>query len=203
VALSLQLPDSHHDTIVALQHLRAISALAEGRHKAVYVTCATLEAMIHLRSPQPDSLEQLQRAIASARTYQLDPSVKNMVQIWTLLHYIDLSCSLIQCLPEEAATKNNALQASLDNVMESPAWNEDGSMEIPLHIPGSQLTASTNGIFSRSSDGTDSLVFSWLNKRDLYQLGFFISAVTANSKNTLDNKIEEYTNEGLKMMKGK
>ncbi|KAF2432223.1 hypothetical protein EJ08DRAFT_695676 [Tothia fuscella] len=201
VTLSLQLTDSTHDISVALQNLRAISALAEGRHKAVYITCATLEAMVHLRSPSADSLEQLQRAIASARTYQLDPSVEHMVQIWTLLDYIDVSCSLMQCLPDQSYTKNNAMQKMMDTVIESPLWNDDGTICVSLNMQATSLTESTNGIFRRSKDGKDSIVFSWLNKRDLYTLGFFMSAVTATLRNTIDDKIEIYITEGLKTLR--
>jgi hypothetical protein len=195
--------DSYHDLLAALQHLRAMSNLAE-RHgdTAIFITCATLEAMIHLRTGTPDSVEQVQRAIASARSYQLQPSVADLVQVWTLLDFIDLSCSLLQSNPDEAARKNTTIQQLMDNLMESSSWSDDGTFAIPLATQGSTMTETTNGIFQKAKDGRDCVVFTWLNKRDLYTLSFLLSGVASQLKNSTDHKSEKYMNEGVKMILG-
>jgi hypothetical protein len=203
VALSLQMADSHHDLLAALQHLRAMSNLAgQQGDTAIFITCATLEAMVHLRTGTADSVEQVQRAIASARSYQLQSSVANLVQVWTLLDFIDLSCSLLQSSPEEAAKKNTTIQQLMDNLMESSSWSDDGTFAIPLATQGSVMTGTTNGIFQKSKDGKDCVVFAWLNKRDLYTLSFLLSGIASQLKSSTDHKSEKYMNEGVKMIKG-
>jgi hypothetical protein len=203
VSLSLQIADSQHELLAALHHLRAISNLAEQQiDVAIVITCATLEAMIHLRSGSPDSVEQIQRAIANARTHQLKPSVVDLTQIWALVDFIDLSCSLLQSDPEQAWTKTSKVQQFMDGLMESTSWSDDGSFTIPLARPGGPLTETTNGIFKKSKDGTDCVVFAWLNKRDLYTLSFLLSGIASQLKNATDHKSERYFVEGDKMIKG-
>jgi hypothetical protein len=203
VSLSLHMADSHHELLAALHHLRALSSLAERQgDSAVFVTCATLEAMINMRMGSADSMEQVQRAIASARSLQLQPAVKNLVQIWTMIDSIDLSCSLIQGNPEHAATKSMALQHVMDNLLDSSSWSDDGTFAIPLTTRGDPLAESTNGIFQTSKDGKNCVVFAWLNLRDLYTLNFLISGIASQLKSITDHKSEQYINEGIKMITG-
>jgi hypothetical protein len=203
VSLSLQAAESQHELLAALHHLRTISSLAEQQNDvAIVITCATLEAMIHLRSGSSDSVEQVQRAIASARTHQLKPSVVDLTHVWALVDFIDLSCSLLQSDPDQAWTKTAKVQQFMDGLMESSSWSDDGSFAIPLARPGGTLLETTNGIFQKSKNGTDCVVFAWLNKRDLYTLSFLLSGIASQLKNATDHKSERYFNEGDKMVKG-
>jgi len=156
-----------------------------------------------MRTASADSIEQVQRAIASARSLQLQDSVKDLVQVWTLLDFIDLSCSLMQCNPEQVAIKNQAMQELMDNLQDSSAWSDDGTIAVPLSRPGGHLTDSTNGIFQRSEDGKhDCILFSWLTKRDLYTLGILLSGIAIQLKSTTDRRAENVLNEGVKLITG-
>ncbi|KAK5019299.1 hypothetical protein LTR60_001168 [Cryomyces antarcticus] len=196
--LSLQV-SSHPETLSALQHLRSISSLAESRgDRAIRVTSAALEAMAHLRAMGSDSIELAQRAIASARSYQLDPSMHQLPQITALLDCLDLACSLQQFSPEQAATKLQAMQFVMDRVNKDDRWNADGTFSIPIQTnTPSQLTASTGGIFQRNDDG-EALTLCWLRRSELYTLGYFLSGVATMHRVAADVKSEKYLTEGLK-----
>lgn len=202
VSLSLQIP-SHPETSSALQNLHSISALAERQgDKAIYVTCAALEAMVHLRTPGSDSIEQAQRAIASARSLQLETSVKDLGQIVALVDFLDLACSLQHYIPDQALAKMATMQAIMDQAV-LPNKDKDmdnGTFTVLLdQSSGGQLTASTGGIFQKTADGRDQLTFSWLHRRDLYSLAYYLSGVTSHLKNEV--KAENYLREGLKLIR--
>jgi len=204
VSLSLQMP-SHPETSSVLQNLHSISALAERQgDKAIYVTCAALEAMVHLRTPGSDSIEQAQRAIASARSLQLETSIRDLGQIVALLDFLDLACSLQHYIPDQALAKMATMQAIMDQAV-LPNKDKDmdnGTFTVLLdRSSGGQLTASTGGIFQRTVDGRDRLTFSWIHRRDLYSLAYYLSGVTSQFKH--EGKAENYLREGLKLIRGK
>lgn len=203
VSLSLQNP-SNTEILSALQNLRSISSIAEKRgDRSIFVTCAALEAMVHMQNASTDSIEQAQRAIASARSLQLQTSIRGLTQIVALLNCVDLACSLQQYTPEQASAKMETMQAVMDQAGQDANWNDDGSFAVLIeNSSGGQTTASTGGIFQKSGDGRDMITFSWLQHRDLYMLGYYLSGVTAHLRNPTEGKAEKYLQAGLKATQG-
>ncbi|KAF2836898.1 hypothetical protein M501DRAFT_996019 [Patellaria atrata CBS 101060] len=201
VTLSLQ-TGSRPDIVAAQQHLRVISNTANSRgDKAVFVTCAALEAMVHLRSAAPDSIEQAQRAIASARSLQLETSASELSQVFALIDLIDLTCSLQSSSPEQAAAKIQTMQTLMDNSDKEAVWKADGSFSIALNkTSGADLTTATGGIFSKGANGKDMLTFTWLPRSDLYILVYFLSGVSAYLRNCMEKKVVDYLQEGLRCL---
>jgi hypothetical protein len=148
-----------------------------------------------------ESVEHAQRAIASARSYQLSNSLQNLAQVWALLDCIDLACSLLQYNPDQASVKAKTMQQLLDELLEHSSWRDDDLFLVPVETRPSSLTDSTHGIFERA-DGKDHLIFSWMHKRDLYCLGFLLSGIAGQFKSGNDLKTKTYIDEGLKMLKG-
>ncbi|KAK3077933.1 hypothetical protein LTS18_008874, partial [Coniosporium uncinatum] len=199
VGLSLQM-ESHQEMLAAQQNLRKVSELAghEGDY-AVFVTTAVYEAVVHLRSGAVDSVEQAQRAIASARGRQLQPSVKGLVQVWALLDVVNLACSLLQYNPEQAEEKMGVMQDMMDDGLK--AWKEDGTFSVLVESSVQDESAKSAGsVLSKSKDGRDLLRFQWLQKRDLYTLGYFLSGVTTLLRHSItSDKAEKYLREGAKL----
>lgn len=179
VSLALQIP-GRLEAVPAIQQLHAILAHAERRgDRAVYVACCAMEAMVHLRSSAPDRLEQAQRAIAAARSLQLQVSGKQLGSFGTLIDVIDVACGVQHGTPD--SNKSNALiEGVLDDKTES-LRSETGVFTVLIERSfGGALTYDTGGIFRKNSDGKDELVFAWLPKEDLKTLCFHISALDQN-----------------------
>ncbi|KAF1990076.1 hypothetical protein K402DRAFT_325508 [Aulographum hederae CBS 113979] len=199
VSLSLQL-GAHTEVLAAQQHLRHLSSFAENQgDNAIFVTCAAFEAMLHLRSGLADSIEQAQRAIASARSLQLQDSVKDLHQIWTLLDCVDLGCSLQQASHEAADAKMSKMQQALDGAQTQ--WKDESFTVLIESSASGPLSASTGGILQKSPDGRDMLSFTWLRQKDLYSLGYYLSGVTSYLKHSVTNdKAEKFLREGVKII---
>lgn len=197
--LSLELA-GHHDIASAIDNLHKVNGLAESRGDcAILVVSHTLEAMVHLRSLTADNVEQTQRAVAAARTHQLQSSVKGLTQVWALLDCVDLACSLSEYHHDQQTRKAEVMQKLMDDTMGSEAWRMDGQFAVPLESSPNSLTESTCGIFERSN-GKDHLMFSWLRSRDLWALCYLLSGIAA-SKGGIERKAAHLT-EGLKIVTG-
>ncbi|KAH7089804.1 cohesin loading factor-domain-containing protein [Paraphoma chrysanthemicola] len=179
VSLALQIP-GRIETVPALQQLHAILAHAEKRgDRAIYVACTAMEAMVHLRSGAPDRLEQAHRAIAAARSQQLLVAPKQLGSFGTLIDIIDVAWGIQHGTPD--SKKSTALiEAALDETTVS-ARSETGVFTVVVERSfGGSLTYDTGGVFRKSSDGKDELVFGWLPREDVKTLCFHISALDQN-----------------------
>lgn len=176
VSLALQVPGKI-EANPALAQLHAISAHAEKRgDRAIYVACSALEAMVHLRSSAADRLEQAQRAVAAARSHQLQLSAKQIGSFGTLIDVIDVACNIQQGQPD--STKSNALIEGMMNDQVDSFRSDSGVFTVLIERSfGGSLTFDTGGIFRKNSDGKDELVFAWLPKEDLKTLCFHLVAL--------------------------
>lgn len=192
VSLALQVP-GRPETSSALQQLHAIASHAERGDKAIYVTCCALEAMIHLRSSAADRLEQAQRAIASARSLQLELSAKQMGSINILIDYIDVACSIQQGQPSQE--KLTALQSKVDQNVKP----DNGAFAVLIEKSSApNLTFSTGGVFRKADDGRDELVFAWLPQNDFGMLAYYLSGLVVVTK----EKGTKYLQEGHLLTQG-
>ncbi|KAF2855196.1 hypothetical protein T440DRAFT_464491 [Plenodomus tracheiphilus IPT5] len=176
IALILQAP-GRIEAVRALQQLNAISAHAQKfGDRAIYVACCALEAMVHLRSGAADRLEQTQRAVAAARSLQLEVSATQLGSFGTLIDLIDIACGVQQ------GTPNHSKQAALDEFMTGESGQsakiDAGVFAVCIEKSfGGGMTSDTGGIFQRSADGRDELLFSWLPLQELQALCFYVSAL--------------------------
>ncbi|KAF2146126.1 uncharacterized protein K452DRAFT_219688 [Aplosporella prunicola CBS 121167] len=191
----------HGELLSAQNNLRNVASIAEKQgDSAVYVAASAIEAMVHLHILNSDSVEQAQRAIASARSLQLQLSTRELGQIVALLDLVDLACNLRTYKPDQAVAKMRDMQAIMDSAVNGDNGRDDGSFAILIQrTTGGQTTASTGGIFRKYADGRDMLTVSWMRRRDLWTLGYFVSGVTALLKNPTEDKAESYLREGLKL----
>lgn len=176
VSLLLQIP-GRVEAVPALQHLHAISAHAEKRgDRAIYVACSAFEAMVHLRSSAPDRLEHAQRAIATARSLQLQVSGKQLGSFGTLIDIIDIACGIQQGIPD--GKKSVALIEAMAAQNDEASSERAGCFTVLLERSlGGSLTMDTGGVFRKNKNGQDELVFTWLPIEDLKTLCLHLSAL--------------------------
>ncbi|CAO2648327.1 Nn.00g075940.m01.CDS01 [Neocucurbitaria sp. VM-36] len=179
VSLTLQIP-GRVEAVSALQQLHAILAHAEKKgDRAIYVACSALEALVHLRSGAPDRLEQAQRAIAAARSLQLQVSAKQFGSFGTLIDIIDIACGIQHGMPNSQKS-SSLIEAILDENDKARAGDSGIFTVLVERSTGGNLTFDTGGVFRKSADGRDELVFAWLPKEDLKTLCFHICALDQN-----------------------
>jgi hypothetical protein len=176
VTLALQIP-GRVEVVPALQQLHAIQAHAEKRgDRAIYVACCALEAMVHLRSAAADRLEQTQRAIAAARSLQLQVSAKELGSFGTLIDIIDIASGIQTGKPD--TQKSTALLETILGKNNEEAPSETGVFTVLIERSfGGNLTFDTGGVFRKNADRKDELVFAWLPTEDIKALCFHICAL--------------------------
>lgn len=202
--MSLQLPQP--DTSAALQQLRSISALAQKNgHRPLMVTSSAVETLVHLQSDSSDAVQSAQRALASARMYQLDPSLSAIPQLSALIDCLDLCCDLISLNPNQALQKMQQMQKIMDDASLDTLWRSDGSFCVPVGqvveavIP---VKEDTGGIFERARDGQKAMVFTWIRRSELFSLGYLFSGIATAHKNSVNRRAERYLEEGSKICTG-
>ena len=201
-SLSLQLPTSS-EIPNALHNLRSITSLAEKhRHVPVVIMSSILEAMIHLRTASAESVELAQRAIATARSHQLNPSLQQTPQLIALVDILDLIAELMAHNTEAAGLKIQAMQSTLDKAKDLP-WNTDGAFRVSTVIQAPiELDEDANGVMQRDAHGNYALVFDWLTRSELYMLGYVLSGIGAFQRNALDRKGSQYLEAAVKLTNG-
>lgn len=204
VSLSLASP-AHQDSVSALQHLHKIANMANRNgDKAVSAMSAVIEALAHLQQGATfDSIEQAQRAVAIARSHQLNDELRNIPQLTTLVQMVDICCSLLEYDINQSSQKLKVLQDMMDERLNDPNWRADGSFSIPLNGKSAGPSSIDTGDILQVQNGTLLLSFNWLPQHDLYALCYFLSSVTLCCKNSYDGrKAEKFLQEGIRMIQG-
>lgn len=205
VSLSLDLA-SHQETSAALQNLRKISFMASSRGDvAIVVTAAILEALTHIRcSSSAESIEHAQSALATARSYQLHDTLRQLPQLSAMVHFVDIFCSLQAFDPVQALAKMQAMHSFMAPGPSDSDWNDDGSFAVPLTQPAlPQKELVPRGVVAKDDQGRDVLWFKWLSRSDVYALAYFVSGAVSSHRNAwAGQKAEKYFREGLRMTQG-
>ncbi|KAJ6042637.1 uncharacterized protein N7446_013703 [Penicillium canescens] len=204
VTLSLSSP-SHQDSVQALQHLHKITAMASRNgDKAVSAMAAVIESLAHLQQgTNSDSIEQAQRAVAAARSHQLNDELRHIPQLTTLIQMVDICCSLLEYDVNQSGQKLKIMQALMDETLGDTNWRPDGSFSVPLNGKSAGPSSIDTGDILLVQNGTLWLSFNWLPQHDLYALCYFLSSITLSAKNSYDGrKAEKYLEEGLRMIQG-
>lgn len=200
---------SHQESLVAINHLKITSSLANrsGDH-AISAIASTMEAMTHLYRPNSaESVEQAQRALAAARSLQLDPASRGIPQLTSMMHFVDINCSLQQIDPPQAMAKMQALHQTLDTSQNNPSWTDDGLVRIPLSLGTAKSlhdSGVTGGVLQVDSRGVVKFLINWLPKEEIYALGYLLSAAVTDHRNASDGqKSEKYIKEAKRMVRRK
>ena len=200
VSLCLESP-SRQDVLSALSQLRIVVSISE-RHGdgAISALASILEALCYLRmSSNIETLEQAQRALAAARSLQFDSAVAEISQLAAMTNFVDLCCTLQYLDPAQAVPKLQAMQRTLETVHTSPSWSETGNFLIPINHTQASQDMSCKGVIQDGRDGHQGLLFDWMPKEYIYNLGYLLSGICTAHKNALDGQRSEHMlNEGLR-----
>lgn len=200
VSMHLEL-SSHQDLTAALNSFKSIISMSsEHGDKAILAIGMTLEALTCLRiSSNGEYIEEAQRALAGVRSLQLDPAIGELHQLTILISFVDLCCQLQQFEPHQALLKMQILQNALKTVKSSQSWTEDGSFAIPMPNARMPNCKSQNGIIRKTNNESIVLMFNWLPKEDIYNVGYLLGGVSMANRNTIDGqKSEHMLEEGIK-----
>lgn len=173
--------------------------------KAVAAMAAVIEALAHLQQGTgSDAIEQAQRAVAAARSHQLNEELRHIPQLATLTQMVDICCSLLEYDVPQASQKLKILQSLADGTLTDRNWRADGSFSIPLNGKSAGPSSIDTGDILQVQNGILLLSFNWLPQHDLYALSYFLSSITLSAKNSYDGrKAEQFLDEGLRMIQGK
>ncbi|MCJ1393033.1 hypothetical protein MMC18_005905 [Xylographa bjoerkii] len=198
---------SAQETVVAINQFRVITNLADHNgDKMISAAASIFEAMTCLRrSSSTENIEQAQRTLAAARSSQLDPAFHRVPQLASMMHFMDISCSLQQIDPTQAKLKLETMHSMLDAMTYSNNWTSDGIVRVPLgdhtvrSLPESSQTPS--GILQIDSAGAICVSLSWLPKDEIYALGYLFSGAVVFHRNAMDGqKSEQYLNEAKRLI---
>lgn len=202
VSLSLEL-STHQDNMSALGQLRNISTLSNQHgEKPIFAIAATMEAMISLQQTNSaEGYEQAQRALAAARSCQLDPSMSSIPQFDALMQIVDLCSALQNFEPNQATSGIQSMQTILETSSDNDSWPLDGSFAIPIRRPGLTVTGTTSGIIRNLPDRSVALMFNWMPHQDIYTLSYLLYGISLSLRNTVDGqKSELMLREGLRYL---
>lgn len=159
-----------------------------------------MEAMIHLRqSNSNENIEHAQRALAVARSQQLDPAVGSLPHLAALMQFVDLCSTLLKFDSGQAVAKMQALQTTLEALREDHSQADDGVFAISVAHGGSLGTKFNSGVLQYLPDGKTVLIFNWMLREDVYTLGCLLSGIAMAHRNTMDGqKAEQMFKEGLR-----
>jgi Cohesin loading factor len=200
--LSLSMP-SHHDFVAAIHHLQKISELARRRgDHAIFAFAAATEALAHLQSSNTDSIDQAQRALAATRQVQLNQDVAGLPQLQVLVQFVDLCCSMRQSNLDQIDQKLSTMQQIMDQTVDDANWLDNGSILLPLAPKSVTGITSMGGDIVQERGGRHVLAVAWLPKKDVYAVGYLLSAVATSHKNAQgDHKAELFIDEGLALIR--
>lgn len=172
--------------------------------RAVAAMSAVIEALAHLQQGTSfDSVEQAQRAVAVARSHQLNDELRHIPQLTTLIQMVDICCSVLEHDVNQSSQKLKIMQGLMDESLNDTNWRSDGSFSIPLSGKSAGPSSIDTGDILQVQNGTLLLSFNWLPQHDLYGLCYFLSSVTLSAKNSHDGrKAEKFLHEGQRMIKG-
>ena len=202
VAMHLEL-SSHQDLVAALNLFKSVISMSSGYgDKAILAIATTLEALTCLMmSSNSEYVEEAQRALACVRSLQMDTAIAELHQLTVLVSFVDLCCQLQQFEPHQAIAKMQFMQIALKSVDFSQSWTEDGSFYIPMTTARMPSCASQSGIVRRRDDDSIVLMFNWMPKEDIYNVGYLLGGASMANRNTIDGqKSEHMLEEGIKRL---
>lgn len=161
------------DTQVALHDLRYISSLASERgDRSIFLLSSLMEILSYLSSPNAESIEQVQTALASAWTYQLDMD-SQVPQLLVLTHMLDVACSLLYGLQAQTEPKQKAMEDAFKNSTWGQSTDPSDVIAVPINPEKGQaqlVSQDSRGILGTTENVRDVLMVSFLNSNDTFAL---------------------------------
>lgn len=206
VTLSLQSDVSIAETAALVRNLSAMTETAEDQgHVAVQIMASLFEALIHLRSRSPESVDLAQRALATARMHQLSPVMASMPRFQCMLGFVDLSCSLIRFNHDQVTAKSDQMQKFIDSSARNASWGKDDGWQVSFGgLPSSSpdIEADTGGMLKKLPNRECAFTFRWLTKPQIHTLSYLLAGLAAINKNAShEQKAEAFFGEGVKLAK--
>ena len=202
VSMHLEI-STHPDLVAALNLFKSIISMSSLHgDKAILAIGTTLEALTCLKmSSSADYIEEAQRALAVVRSLQLDPAIGELHQLTVLVSFVDLCCQLQQFEPHQAILKMQIMQSAINTVKSSQTWTGDGSFAIPIPTARMPSCKSQTGIVRRMNSDSLVVMFNWMPKEDIYNVGYLLGGVSMANRNTIDGqKSERMLEEGIKRL---
>lgn len=203
-SLHLEL-SSHQELLSALSQFKLIITLSSDYgDKAVLAVATASEALTYLRvSNDFENMENAQRALATVRSLQLDLTVGKLHQLTVFTSIVDLCCVLQHSDPVQSMSKMQVMQIALKAMDDCEAWT-DRIVAIPLSGARMSTCKARSGIVRKQDDGLLVLLFDWVSKEDIYDLGYLLSGIAYFSRNASEGqKSERMLEEGIRRMQGK
>jgi hypothetical protein len=210
------------DNNSTIQNLRAIADLAvQQEDHAIHLAASLMEALAYLKTPGPDSIEHVQRALAAAWRNQMKSSCQ-IPQLVGLIHILDVACSIRQGISTVMFTKLREMQDMMDKSLQDPTWGTSNDVvAIPIkRTPKSSSVVSpdTRRIIGIGNRGDDVLMMSFLSKKDAYSVTYvtlpaicplltnfryLLCGMVLLHKNSAEQKGIRYLQAGLDSLEGK
>jgi Cohesin loading factor len=203
------------DLSSAVQTLRSISTVADMRgDSAIFAVASVLEVLVLLQKGSIEALEEAQRALAGARSRQLDSWVSQLPQVDALISILDTTCSTLHgnnhIPPAHGSMKTvhpivEALQMKMEQLQNMSSWTADGSFFVPLTSgEGSKRPPTAPGILTVDDSGVSKLHFRWLPKEDVLTIADYLCGVVKAHTNSYDKRkgeqfAEQFLTAGLKI----
>lgn len=131
-----------------------------------------MEILSHFSAPNAESVEQVQTALASAWTYQLDTD-NQIPQLLVLTHMLDVACSLLYGLPAQTEPKQKAMEDAFKNSAWGASTDPSDVIAIPINPERGQaqlVSQDSRAILGTTEDARDLLMVSFLNSNDTFAL---------------------------------
>ena len=194
---------SHKDVHSSINQLQKIGAIARQQSDyVVFAFAAVMESLLHLQSPNLDSVDSAQRALASARQLQLNPEIASSPQMQITMEFADLCCSLHDTNLDQTSHKLLNMQQTMDQIVDDLNWQDDGTLYLPLSRRSVNGVPLSNSGLVSERNGKPVLAMKWLPKGDVYALGYLLSTVSVAHKNASDgHKAEKFLEEGLRLVR--
>ncbi|KAG9232471.1 cohesin loading factor [Amylocarpus encephaloides] len=169
------------DLHAAVQTLQKISDLASRQGEdAIHLTASLVEAVAHLRSTAPDSAEFVQRAIAAARTHQLNVG-SQIPQLNCLTQIVDVISSIQLGDSRQMNAKFENMRQIMVQISKDPTWTSSNDiLLIPINgmrANNHTVSGDTRAVLGFGCDGRDHLTMSFMGKTDAIAIFHMLSGV--------------------------
>ncbi|KIV91013.1 hypothetical protein PV10_05605 [Exophiala mesophila] len=187
----------------AVSQVQKMASLAK-RHSdsAVMALASVMEAQFHLSSSSHDSITNAQNALATARSMQLDVSIKDIPQLTLLVALIDLACSLHEFQVVEADRKSKEIKELFYECKAHENWRNDNYIYLPVSQESIAGTTTQTSRHLVERKGKYYLKFEWLGKSEVEVLIYLLCANSVAHRNSVNGeKAEGYAQGGLDLLR--
>lgn len=190
-----------HDAVYQLERIQQTAKLSSDH--VIYVFAALMETLIRLNETAQDSSENAQRALAKARSLQLNPEIENHPQIVSLIDVLDVLCCLTseKIDTEQLLQRRKIMAKTIANVIQrSENWTKDELIWLRVNTSSTKGLPSQEGGLVQEVDGKLYIALEWMGKLELEGVGYLINALCWSvAGRPSHEKAKEYMYQGYKI----